>query len=59
MTQEEIFQLNLTREEARHILHALKRTLARNQHGDLESILDTVDKIEAELFNKIYNNDKK
>jgi len=41
MTQEEIVQLNLTREEARHILHALKRTLARNQHGDLEGILDT------------------
>jgi hypothetical protein len=56
MTAEEI-QINLTEEEAKHILHALKRTNARNSHGDLVGILDTVLKVETELFNKLYKDD--
>ena len=56
MTPQEI-QINLTEEEAKHILHALIRTAARNSYGDLVGILDTVEKVETELFNKLYNDD--
>lgn len=40
-------------EEARSILHALKRTNARNSHGDLDNILDHCENFEARLFDLI------
>jgi hypothetical protein len=56
MTTEEI-QINLTEEEAKHILHALTCTNARNSYGNLVGILDTVVKVETELFNKLHKDD--
>lgn len=58
MKTEEIY-IKLTKEKAKHILHALKRTNSKNSDGDLNGILDTVDELEKELFNKIHSNNIK
>lgn len=49
-----IIQLSLTEEQAKHILHALKCTNTRNNHGDLINILSTVEEVEKELYNQLY-----
>lgn len=52
-------QITLTTEEAKHILHALVCTNSRNSHGELSGILDTVERVENELRDKLYpTNDK-
>jgi hypothetical protein len=45
--------LELSVEEAKHILHCLRCTNSRNSHRDLVGILDTCEKVENMLVNKI------
>ncbi len=48
-----IVKIEMTNEEAKKILHCLTRTIARNNAGNLENILDTCEKIEKDIYSQI------